>query len=94
MNDIFTTPRNDNNGIPGAEIDRMEGNNLPTIPNNWLNDVLGVPDNEPLPNSNNSDPRNSVNSPNNRTNNQDSNQPSQSNNSNRDDLGNTGRDRF
>lgn len=93
MNDTLPTPNNDNTGIPGAEIDLMEGNNVPAAPTTQLNNLLGLPENEPLPNSSNTNRRNSVNSPNNRTNNQNSNQPSQSNSPSSDGVGNSGSNR-
>lgn len=75
MNNNLPAPTNDNNGIPGAAIDLMEDNTVPSSPNN-LNNLLGLPENEPLPNSRNT----------NRTN---SNQPSQSNNSSTNSGGNS-----
>ncbi len=93
MNDTLPTPNNDNTGIPGAEIDLMEDNNVPAALNNQPNNILGSPENEPLPDSSNTNRRNSVNSPNNRTNNGNSNQPSQGNNPSRNGGNNTGSNR-
>lgn len=83
MNNNLPTPTNDNTSIPGAEIDLMEDNNVPPAPNNQLNNLLELPENQPLPNS-----RNTNRNPNG-TNNRDSNQSPQSGNTNRSNVGTT-----
>lgn len=76
MNDNLPAPSNDNNGIPGAEIDRMEDNNMSNPPNNQPNSLIGLPENERLPNSGNAD-HNSLANPTNSAINRDSPQSSE-----------------